>query len=244
MNLCKVLCLKTWRLESLLKTEQLVSEPSPPYPQNSEGLGLNPTRKIFSHNWLLLSGNSMNQPTYLLEASDFIMKKKILSLREHYDFEDLTGTKIGEADGNLFQVPAKFNVIDTHGLEMMHLEGKVLSLRKQFTFYGTSGEELGTIKKKIVKLIGEEFWVEKDGIEFMRIYGNFTEHDYQMEVNGVQVASIHKKWVTVRDTLEVSVTGNVDHRVIIGAVIVIEHVEVTEKNSSNSGNNRFGFPQY
>jgi uncharacterized protein YxjI len=82
----------------------------------------------------------MSQPTYLLEANDFIMKKKILSLREHYDFEDLTGTKIGEADGNLFQVPAKFIVIDTHGLEAMHLEGKVLSLRKQFTFHGASGE--------------------------------------------------------------------------------------------------------
>lgn len=190
----------------------------------------------------------MSQPTYLLEANDFIMKKKILSLREHYDFEDLTGIKIGEAEGNFFQVPAKFNVIDIHGLEAMHVEGKLISLRKQFTFYGASGEEIGTVKKKIVKLIGEEFWVEKDGVEFMRIYGNFTEHDYQMAVNGAQVASIHKKWVTLRDTLGVSITGNVDHRVIIGAVIVIEHIEVTEKNSSNSGgrfgNTGFGFPQF
>jgi uncharacterized protein YxjI len=190
----------------------------------------------------------MSQLTYLLETNDFTVKKKILSLREHYDFEDLSGAKIGEAEGNLFQVPAKFYVNDAHGLEVVHLEGKVLSLRKQFTFYGASGEELGAIKKKIVKLIGEEFWVEKDGVEFMRIYGNFTEHDYQMEVNGVQVASIHKKWVTVRDTLGVSITGNVDHRVIIGAVIVIEHIEVTEKNSSNSGgrfgNTGFGFPQF
>ncbi len=190
----------------------------------------------------------MSQPTYLLEANDFVMKKKILSLREHYDFEDLSGAKIGEADGNLFQVPAKFAVMDIHGLEAMHLEGKILSLRKQFTFHGANGEELGTIKKKIVKLIGEEFWVEKDGVEFMRIYGNFSEHDYQMAVNGVQVASIHKKWVTLRDTLGVSITGNADHRVIIGAVIVIEHVEVTEKNSNNSsgrfGNTGFGFPQF
>ena len=87
--------------------------------------------------------------------------------------------------------------------------------------------------------------MEKNGVEFLRIYGNFTEHDYQMEVNGVQVASVHKKWVSVRDTLGVSITGNVDHRVVIGVVIVIEHVEVTEKNSSNSGNFgkiRFGFP--
>jgi len=165
----------------------------------------------------------------LFEINDFVLKKKLLSLREHYDLEDRTGTKLGEADGNLFQLPAKFVVVDTGGSEFMHFGGKVLSLRNQFTFYDNTGKELGIIKKKLAKLIGEEFWVEKDGIEFMRIYGNFTEHDYQMQVNGVQVASIHKKWVSVRDQLGVSITGEVDHRIVIGAVIVIEHVEVTER---------------
>ena len=165
----------------------------------------------------------------LLEINDLVLKKKILSVHEHYDLDDVNGTKLGEADGNLFQLPAKFVVKDTNGSELMRIEGKVLSLRKQFTFHDNAGTELGTIKKKIAKLIGEEYWVEKNGAEFMRIYGNFTEHDYQMQVNGVQVASVHKKWVSVRDQLGVSITGEVDHRVVIGAVIVIEHVEVTER---------------
>ena len=67
-----------------------------------------------------------------------------------------------------------------------------------------------------------------------------------MAVSGVQVAFVHKKWVAVRDTLGVSITGNVDHRLIIGAVIAIEHVEVTDKNANNSssgfGNIGIGFP--
>jgi uncharacterized protein YxjI len=171
----------------------------------------------------------MSDINSLLRINDLVLKKKILSMREHYDLEDRTGTKLGEADGNLFQLPAKFVVIDASGSELMHLEGKLISLRNQFTFYDNAGKELGTIRKKIVKLIGEEFWMEKDGVEFMRIYGNFTEHDYQMQVNGVQVASVHKKWISVRDQLGVSITGEVDHRMVIGAVIVIEHVEVSER---------------
>jgi uncharacterized protein YxjI len=131
-----------------------------------------------------------------------------------------------------FSSPPKFVVVDSHGSEVMRFEGKVVSFRLQFTIYDDAGAELGTIKKKIAKLIGEEFWVEKGGVEFMRIYGNFTGHDYQMGVNGVQVASVHKKWVCVRDQLGVSITGEVDHRVVIGAVIVIEHVEVTEHRQS------------
>lgn len=171
----------------------------------------------------------MSNSNSLLEINDLVLKKKILSVREHYDLEYVNGTKLGEADGNLLQFPAKFVVIDVSGLELMRLEGKVFSFRNQFTFYDNAGVELGTIRKKIVKLIGEEYWLERDGVEFMRIYGNFTEHDYQMQVNGVQVASVHKKWVSVRDTFGVSMTGEVDHRVVIGAVIVIEHVEVSER---------------
>ena len=178
----------------------------------------------------------------LLEVNDFIMQKKILSMHEHYDFSDLQGNKLGEADGNLVQVPPKFQVKDTHGTEIMAVRGKMFSIRHEFTFHGQGGEELGTIKKKIAKLVGEEFWVEKNGQEFMRIYGNFTQHEYQFEVAGQPVASVHRKWVTLRDQLGVSITGQADHRIIIGAIIVIEHIEVTEKQSSSGsgiGNVRF-----
>ena len=175
----------------------------------------------------------MSQLGLLFETKDLVMKKKILSVREHYDFEDLTGAKLGEANGAILQFPPKFVVADNHGSELMHLEGKMLSFRSQFTIYDNSGAELGTIKKKLAKLIGEEYWVEKNGVEFMRIYGDFTEHDYRMEVNSVQVAIVHKKWVSLRDQIDVSITGQVDSRVVIGAVIVIEHVEVTEKNNQH-----------
>ena len=166
----------------------------------------------------------------LLEANDIVMKKKILSVREHYDFEDVQGTKLGEGDGNFFQFPAKFQVLDNSGTQVMNLEAKLISIRRQFTFHDSQGAVLGVIKKKIVKLFGSEYWVEQNGNEFMRIYGNFVEHDYSFAVNGQQVAQVHKKWVAMRDTFELSITGNVDHRIVIGSVIAIEHEEVTERN--------------
>jgi uncharacterized protein YxjI len=127
-----------------------------------------------------------------------------------------------------------FEVKDLNGLELMYIEGKIFSLRKQFSFHDSSGKDLGTIKKKIVKLIGEEYWVERSGVEFMRIYGNFTEHDYVMQVNGLDVASVHKKWFDIRDQIGLSIIGEVDHRIVLGALIVIEHNEVTPQTSRQS----------
>ncbi len=165
----------------------------------------------------------------LLEVNEFVMKKKILSIRERYDIEDKMGKKLGEADGNIVQLPPMFAVLDLNGSELMHLTGKLITLRNEFSFFDAAGIELGVIKKKIVKLIGEEFWVERDGVEFMRIYGDFTVHEYKMEVGSVEVASVHKRWVAVRDEFEVTIVGNVDHRIVLGALIAIEHVEVTQR---------------
>ena len=89
--------------------------------------------------------------------------------------------------------------------------------------------DLGIIRKKIVKLIGQEFRIEKDGAEIMRIYGNFVNHDYSMEVRVQQVASVHRKWVSIRDQFGISMMGPVDPRLVIGATIVIEHIMVEEE---------------
>jgi uncharacterized protein YxjI len=167
----------------------------------------------------------------LLQLNEFTMNKKILSVREHYDFQDRSGMFVGQGEGNLIQLPAKFVVYDSSQSELMNIQGKLLSIRHQFTFHDSSGNEIGSIKKKLMKLIGEEYWVEQNGSEFMRVFGNFTEHDYRFEVNKQPVAYVHKKWISVRDSFGVSITGNVDHRLIIGAIVVVEHVEVAERRN-------------
>jgi uncharacterized protein YxjI len=135
------------------------------------------------------------------------------------------------AEGNFFQLPAKFVVQDSNGSLLMYIQGKIVSLRREFDMYDPAGTTLAAIKKKIVKLIGSEYWLELNGNQFARIYGNFVEHDYRIQVNGKDVVQVHKKWVSVRDSFNISVTGSIDRRLVLGAVIVIEHEEVTEKRS-------------
>jgi uncharacterized protein YxjI len=173
--------------------------------------------------------NGWTGPT-IFTTNEIVMKKRILSLREHYDIEDRSGNRLAEGEGNFIQFPAIFQVKDPRSnTHIMEIEGKVLTLHKQFTIKDNNGIPLGTIKKKIVKFIGQEFWIEKDGVELMRIYGNFLNHDYSMELRGQQVANVHRKWVTIRDQFGISVVAPVDPRLVVGATIVIEHIMVEEE---------------
>lgn len=193
-----------------------------PYCGHQTGL----TRTLEVHSTTASAPQSIDSG--IIGLNDIVMKKKILSMREHYDFEDTQGGKLGEGDGNFLQFPAKFQVLDSTNSEVMHIDGKLISLRHEFTFFDNQGNQLGTIKKKLAKLFGSEYWVEQNGVETMRIYGNFVEHDYRFEANNQQVAQVHKKWTSIRDQFGISITGQVDHRLVIGSVIVVEHEEVTE----------------
>jgi uncharacterized protein YxjI len=175
-----------------------------------------------------------SSPSPLLSARDLVLNKKILSLREHYDLRDRDGNFLGQAEGNFFQFPARFVVQDQSGAEVMHVDGKLISLRREFEMYDSSGNLLAAIKKKIVKLFGSEYWLELNGNQFTRIYGNFVEHDYRFQVHGVDVAQVHRRWVSVRDAFNVSITGSIDARLVLGSVIVIEHEEVVERRENSN----------
>lgn len=173
----------------------------------------------------------------ILGSSEIVLRRKIFSMKEHYDLLDIDGEKLGAASGNRFQFPALFVVTDINGSEVMHIEGKIFPPRRDFSFYNNRGEILGTIYMKLAKPIGKEYTVERDGVEFMRISGNVRglsqeyfchRHKYRMNVNGNQVASVHKKMFSIGDQLVLSITGKVDPRLLLGALIVIEHIEVTE----------------
>jgi uncharacterized protein YxjI len=170
--------------------------------------------------------SKLTGPT-IFNTNEIVMKKRILSLREHYDIEDRSGNRLAEGEGNFFQIPAIFMVKDPRSnMEIMEIEGKIFSLRNQFTIKDRLGVPLGTVQKKILTFIGQEFWLEKDDAEIMRVYGDFLNHDYSMEVKGQQVASIHRKWMSIRDQFDISIMGPVDHRLVVGATIVIEHIMV------------------
>src|SRR2546425_4235523 len=51
-------------------------------------------------------------PGSLLSTKDFVMTKKILSIREHYDFTNRDGTKLGEGDRDCLPFHQKLVVLD------------------------------------------------------------------------------------------------------------------------------------
>ena len=131
------------------------------------------------------------------------VKRKIVSLGPQFWFESPDGTRLGE------------------------MRGKVLTVRPTFEIYDPQGL-VAVVKKKVLKLLGSEWWLEdSSGTEIARIKGNITEHDFAVQSpSGSQLAQVHKKWVSVRDSYGIEIlAGDVAPYVIVAYVIAMDHAE-------------------
>jgi len=91
------------------------------------------------------------------------------------------------------------------------------------------------IKKKILQLIGSQWWMENSsGQEIAKVHGNILEHDYKVQApDGTQLAQIHKKWVSVRDSYCVEIQNpSFDPYLVLSYAISMDHTEKKENHHS------------
>jgi uncharacterized protein YxjI len=107
------------------------------------------------------------------------------------------------------------------------MRGKVLTVRPTFEIYDSQGL-LAVVKKKMLKLLGSEWWLEDNsGNEIARIKGNITEHNFVVQSpSGSEIAQVHKKWVSIRDSYGIEILGqDITPYIIVAYVIAMDHAE-------------------
>jgi uncharacterized protein YxjI len=107
------------------------------------------------------------------------------------------------------------------------MRGKVLTVRPTFEIYDPQGL-VAVVKKKVLKLIGSEWWLEDNsGNEIARIKGNITQHDFTIQsASGSEVARVHKKWVSIRDSYGIEILSHdIQPYVIVAYVIAMDNAE-------------------
>jgi len=117
------------------------------------------------------------------------------------------------------------------GAKLGEVQGKILSVRPTFEIYDASNRLVAVVKKKLFSLLGSQWWMEdSSGHEIAKVSGNIWEHDYRVETPAdAQIAQIHKKWISVRDSYCVEITNpEIKPFLVLSYVIAMDHVEDKE----------------
>lgn len=154
-----------------------------------------------------------------------------------------------------FDIGDDFDVTDDHGNRVLHVDGKVLSLRDRLVIEDPSGREVASVYRKLIALrptyhieIGgeraaevrkklftpfrEKFTIDVPGPDDLEMSGDLFDHEFTIERGGREVASVSKRWLSIRDSYGVDIAPGENELLILAAVLALELAVQREKDEN------------
>ncbi|MEZ4869169.1 MAG: LURP-one-related family protein [Caldilineaceae bacterium] len=154
----------------------------------------------------------------------FILNERIFSLRDSYYIRNEQGDNTYEVTGRLISLRDKLALRDLKGYTLATITEKMLSLRPVYTIE-RSGQPQAKVKKDFINVLREGFSVDmEDGLPDLRIQGDILDHNYTISREGVNIAQISKKWISLRDSYAIDVAEGEDPVLLIACAIVVDRI--------------------
>lgn len=160
----------------------------------------------------------------------FILKERIFSLRESYYIRNEQGDNLLEVTGRLIGIRDKLTLRDQQGNVAATITKHLIALRPTYTI-ARPGQPDAIVKKDFINILREGFSVDLEGdLPDLRIQGNIFEHSYTIVQQGVTVAQVSKKWVSLRDSYVVDVAEGEDAVLLLACAIVVDRITHEEED--------------
>ena len=169
----------------------------------------------------------MTSTASVLSGNEYIIEQKIVAIRKTFGITDRDGKRLAYVKKKIVNWSPQLWFETPDGTRFGEIRGKLLTIRPTFEIYDTQGL-VAVVKKKILKLVGSEWWLENSsGKEIARIKGNITKHNFTVHSpSGLEIAHVHKKWASVRDSYAIEIlTQDLTPYIVIAYVIAMNNID-------------------
>ncbi len=84
------------------------------------------------------------------------------------------------------------------------------------------GEKAAEVRRKLFTPFRERFVIDIPGPHDLEMKGDLLDHEFTVERDGDRVATVSKKWFSIRDTYAVDVAAGEDHLLILASVLALD----------------------
>ena len=151
-----------------------------------------------------------------------------------------------------FRLGEDSDITDEHGRPVLHVDGKVLSLRNRLVLRDPQGREVAQVQRKLVALLptykismagreaaevrkhlftpfGDRFTIDVPGPDDLEMEGDLVDHEFTIRRGGQTLATVSKRWFSMRDTYAVEVAPGQDDLLILASVLALDLAEDQER---------------
>jgi uncharacterized protein YxjI len=151
----------------------------------------------------------------------YVMKQKLLSWGDDFTIQDETGNDVYFVDGKMFSLGDQLSFQDMRGNELAQIRQKLFAWGKTYEVY-RGGVLAAVVRKELFTFFKCRFTVDVPGPDDLEANGDFLDHEYEFTRGDRTVASVSKRWFSLRDTYGIEVADDEDPVLVLASAVVVD----------------------
>jgi uncharacterized protein YxjI len=151
----------------------------------------------------------------------YLIRERLFDLGDDFEITDEDGRPVYHVDGKVLSVRDRLVIEDQAGQEVASVHRQLIALRPKYTI-SIGGQKAAEMRKKLFTPFVDRYTIDIPGPHDLELRGNLLDHEYTVERDGREVASVSKKWFTFRDTYAVRIVEGEDDVLILAGVLALD----------------------
>ena len=158
----------------------------------------------------------------------YLIRERVFDIGDDFDITDENGTKVYHVDGKVLSLRGRLVIENTAGQEVASVHRQLIALRATYSIT-VGGEKAAEMKKKLFTPFVDKYTIDVPGPDDLTMRGNLFDHEYTIEQDGHEIASVSKKWFRLRDTYAVRIAEGQDDLLLLASVLALDLAQAAEQ---------------
>jgi uncharacterized protein YxjI len=158
----------------------------------------------------------------------YLIRERFFRLGEDSDITDDQGRPVLHVDGKVLTLHDRLVLRDPEGREVAQVRRKLVAMRPTYQI-SVAGEQAAEVRKHLFTPFHDRFTIDVPGPDDLEMEGDLLDHEFTIRRGGETVATVSKRWFSMRDTYAVDVAPGQDDLLILASVLALDLAEDRER---------------
>jgi uncharacterized protein YxjI len=158
----------------------------------------------------------------------YLIRERFFRLGEDSDITDEQGRPVLHVDGKVLSLRNRLVLRDPEGREVAEVQRKLIAMRPTYKI-SIAGRRAAEVRKRIFTPFGDRFIIDVPGPDDLEMTGDLLDHEFIIRRGDQTVATVSKRWFSVRDTYAVDIAADQDDLLLLASVLALDLAEDQER---------------
>jgi uncharacterized protein YxjI len=151
----------------------------------------------------------------------YLIRERFFRLGQDSDITDEHGRPVLHVDGKVLSLRNRLVLRDPEGREVAQVQRKLVAMRPTYQI-SIAGQQAAEVRKRLITPFGDRCTLDVPGPDDQEMTGDLFDHEFTIRRSDQTVATISKRWFSMRDTYAVDVAPGQDDLLILASVLTLD----------------------